>query len=88
MGKPIGPDRTILHRFPYPVYQLKAIGPNLLIAAGGGGNSKTGVPNRIDVVQFDRPAYTLTSLDPSDALIPSNTTVLFVIFNSTSTTGP
>ncbi|KAL5107754.1 hypothetical protein TcWFU_005306 [Taenia crassiceps] len=76
MRKSSGPDRTILYRFSYPVYQLKVIGPNTLLAAGGGGNSKTGVPNRIDVIQFDRPAYTSISQDSNEALIPVNTTLI------------
>ncbi|VDL91321.1 unnamed protein product [Schistocephalus solidus] len=49
------PDKSILHSFPYPVYQLKAVSSEILLAAGGGGASKTGVPNRIDVVKIARP---------------------------------
>nr|CDS19445.1 prolactin regulatory element binding protein [Echinococcus granulosus] len=76
MRKSSRPDRTILYRFSYPVYQLKVIGPNTLLAAGGGGNSKTGVPNRIDVIHFDRPACAPISQDANEALIPANTTLI------------
>eukprot|EP00108_Taenia_solium_P007565 TsM_000645000 transcript=TsM_000645000 gene=TsM_000645000 len=76
MRKSSGPNRTILYRFSYPVYQLKVIGSNTLLAAGGGGNSKTGVPNRIDVIQFDRPAHAPISQDSNEALIPANTTLI------------
>ncbi|VDM31579.1 unnamed protein product [Hydatigera taeniaeformis] len=58
------------------LYQLKVIGPNTLLAAGGGGNSKTGVPNRIDVIQFNRPAYAPIGQAANEALIPSNTTLI------------
>lgn len=82
MRKSSGPDRTILYRFSYPVYQLKVIGPNTLLAAGGGGNSKTGVPNRIDLIQFDRPAYAPIRQDSNEALIPANTMVLSTLLAS------
>ncbi|KAM7542182.1 hypothetical protein Aperf_G00000011455 [Anoplocephala perfoliata] len=63
-------DRCILYSFSYPVYQLKAIGPGTLLTAGGGGNPRTGIPNRIDVIQFDRPAYAPANVDIAEALIP------------------
>lgn len=71
-----GPDRSIIYSFSYPVYQLKAIGPNTLLTAGGGGNPRTGIPNRIDVIQFDRPAYAPADVESDEALIPLNTSVV------------
>ncbi|EUB63943.1 hypothetical protein EGR_01071 [Echinococcus granulosus] len=56
--------------------RTSVIGPNTLLAAGGGGNSKTGVPNRIDVIHFDRPACAPISQDANEALIPANTTLI------------
>nr|CDS28828.1 expressed protein [Hymenolepis microstoma] len=71
-----GTDRSIIYSFSYPVYQLKAIAPDILLTAGGGGNPRTGIPNRIDVIQFDRPAYAPATIDSDEALIPVNTTVV------------
>lgn len=70
MSNSNGPDRSILCSLSYPVYQLKAIGPSTILTAGGGGNPKTGIPNRIDVIQFDRPAYAPANVDVAEALIP------------------
>lgn len=34
----------------YPIYAVDTIGHDFIAVAGGGGASKTGVPNRIDVI--------------------------------------
>ncbi len=82
MNGQAGPDPRILHSFSYPVYQLRAVGPNVLLAAGGGGLSKTGVPNRVDIVQINRPAYASRSVIPQEALIPSGATVSFNFYQT------
>ncbi|KAL7058884.1 hypothetical protein AAHC03_013198 [Spirometra sp. Aus1] len=63
------PDKSILHSFPYPVYQLKAVSSEILLAAGGGGASKTGVPNRIDVVKIVRPTEMVSGDSNSASVI-------------------
>ncbi len=54
MGKKGDASLTMMHTLKSPIYQLEAIGTNTVVAAGGGGSSKTGVPNRIDVVEIPR----------------------------------
>ncbi|KAK4475435.1 hypothetical protein MN116_002489 [Schistosoma mekongi] len=40
--------------FPYPLYVVDVLDRNSLVVAGGGGAVKTGVPNRIDIVNLYR----------------------------------
>ncbi|CAH8874927.1 unnamed protein product [Trichobilharzia szidati] len=40
--------------FPYPIYVVDVLDKNSLVVAGGGGAVKTGVPNRIDIVNLYR----------------------------------
>lgn len=72
-----GPDQSIIYSFDYPIYQIKAVGANILLAAGGGGLSKTGVPNRIDAVQLNRPVFgPKTTKYPIERLIPKHTNLI------------
>ncbi|VDN11881.1 unnamed protein product, partial [Dibothriocephalus latus] len=71
------PDKSILHSFPYPVYQLKAVSSEILLTAGGGGASKTGVPNRIDVVKIARPTRIVSgSSDDANIPVPPETSII------------
>ncbi|VDP23414.1 unnamed protein product [Schistosoma margrebowiei] len=40
--------------FPYPLYVVDVLDRNSLVVAGGGGSVKTGVPNRIDIINLYR----------------------------------
>ncbi|CAH8639732.1 unnamed protein product [Heterobilharzia americana] len=40
--------------FPYPIYVVDVLDRNSLVVAGGGGAVKTGVPNRIDIINLYR----------------------------------
>lgn len=41
--------RTLSHQLPYPVFGLEWARHRTLIVAGGGGSSRTGVPNAVTV---------------------------------------
>ncbi|KAH8869356.1 prolactin regulatory element-binding [Schistosoma japonicum] len=43
--------------FPYPLYVVDVLDRNSLVVAGGGGAVKTGVPNRIDIVNLYRNSH-------------------------------
>ncbi|VDP21389.1 unnamed protein product [Echinostoma caproni] len=41
-----------IHGFGYPIYATGCVGRHAVAVAGGGGAAKTGVPNRIDIVDI------------------------------------
>jgi hypothetical protein len=41
--------RTLSHQLPYPVFGVEWARHRTLVVAGGGGSSKTGVPNAVTV---------------------------------------
>lgn len=41
--------RTLSHQLPYPVFGVAWARHRTLIVAGGGGSSRTGVPNAVTV---------------------------------------
>lgn len=46
-------DYGLLHQFSYPPYQLQAVTKEEVIVCGGGGGSKTGIPNFIEVLKLE-----------------------------------
>ncbi|PAA51907.1 hypothetical protein BOX15_Mlig003270g1 [Macrostomum lignano] len=46
-------DIGLLHRFAYPPYRMEAVGQDEVLVCGGGGASKTGVPNQLEIVRLE-----------------------------------
>ena len=40
-------SQSLSHLLPFPAFACQWVGPDLLLVAGGGGASKTGVPNGV-----------------------------------------
>lgn len=48
--------RTLSHQLPYPVFGVEWARHRSLVVAGGGGSSRTGVPNAVTVYRVRRVA--------------------------------
>lgn len=46
-------QRNVVFETPYPLYCIRTLGDRHILVAGGGGQAKTGVPNRLEIFLFD-----------------------------------
>lgn len=73
-------DSQIIKTLTYPAYCIKTLDNGLVILSGGGGTSKTGVGNSIEIGRIDYDTSTQTSFSVIYNFTPNDAIMKFVCF--------